>query len=376
MIDDEHIVRSSKDGESTPLEHLRKELEIIKENLDQELEEVDLDVQTEEVEIEEIIEAKDEYKESDPVAWVDWDFIIYFPESTIDEIGREGPNINRTKHGNLRHEYAHLVDLHFNNDDYDPVNPESTTDIKNAPKEAYAIFEELRVSSDHDGGYPFLRGGTAAPHWHSFVEVDSSGEINWIENNDPDADYSPPHTLGYYAAKTLEEAENKKCSDRAKAENEVRKRLLQTATVDGLISEISRAHEELGHPFYLDILEDISSQVADLELEEVERRLDEKTEKYEDKSDIGLEEYFQDYAFLESSKSIFEESLEYEVVKEIDLINTTYRKREPDSSFTEAVEKLEESLTGYGVDGNYQSEHIIIDEGSETSDEYLEWLPN
>ena len=346
------VIASSKDEDAEHLHVLEEELTEAKEQLEEDVE--DTIGERIEVELEEVLELRDDYKETDfdMIAGKD---VVGVSESCMDRIkrasGSSGITVPSYPKKTLRHEWAHIIDRKINEEEYNSIEVETPLDINQAPKEAYAIFEDLRVSSHSDMDYGLPRGFSAVTDWSFLTDVNETGDIVWNDNN---PGVHTPHRVGYYAAKTLEEAANKKFHDRKEAENSVRRKLLETTTVEGLLSEINEAHQELGHPFYIDVLDNVSSQVAGKDEYELTLEMAQKSNKYEGNPSIGLEEFYHDHALVQSYEAIHGGS-------------------------TESSEQLRQKLEKYRRNGdhdNFVSDNIIIDSGLGTSDEYLEWIPS
>jgi hypothetical protein len=344
------VISSSKDEDAEHLHVIEEELTESKEKLEEDVEDT-IDERIE-VELEEILELSDDYKDAD-FDMIAGRGVVGVSESCMERIKRASGDSEITVPSypkkTLRHEWAHNIDGEINKEEYSRIEVETPLDINNAPKEAYAIFEDLRVSSHSDMDYGLPRGFSAVKNWSFLTNIDEEGDIVWNDNN---PSVHTPHSVGYYAAKTLEEAANKKFDDRKEAENSVRRKLLETTTVEGLLSEISKAHQELGHPFYIDVLDNVSSQVAGKDEYELTVEMTQKTKKYDGNPSIGLEEFYRDHAIVQSYEAIHGGS-------------------------TESSEQLRQKLQKYrrtGDHDNFVSDNIMIDSGLGTSDEYLEWI--
>jgi hypothetical protein len=353
MLED-YAKRSSSDPEATHLHRLKNELEEIREDLEEDVEEST--GQEANPEFEEVVELEDDFHQNaDMVAGEN---VIGITGSYIERIRRAsgGFEVDRGIKETLRHEYAHLIDNLFNKEEYEELSVPSLNHINQAPKEAYAIFEDLRVS----GGsrYSFPRGLSAVKCWDFLTEVTEEAEVEWIDNQGAEAPFSAAHQVGYYAAKTIEEAANKRLGDRKEAENHVRQTLLDITTVNGLFEEVSEAHDTIGQPFYIDVLEETADEFGSAETKAIEEELSDRIKLYQNDGNIGPGEFYRDNALLR-----------------------IYKAR--GGTNQERAEVFEETLKDYRRENSeeYSSGNIFIrrnkiDLDGEEEEQYQEWLPD
>lgn len=352
MLED-YAKRSSSDPGATHLHKLENELEEIREDLEEDVEEST--GQEVNPEFEEVVELEDDFHQNaDMVAGENR---IGITGSYIERIRRasKGFEVDRGIKKNLRHEYAHLIDNLFNKEEYEELSVPSPKHINQAPKEAYAIFEDLRVSGDP--GYSFPRGFSAVKCWDFLTEVTEEAEVEWIDNEGANAPLSAAHQVGYYAAKTIEEAANKRLGGRKEAENYVRQTLLDITTVDGLFDEVSEAHDTIGQPFYIDILEQTAEEFGGAETNVMEEELSDRIKLYQNDGNVGLGEFYMDNALLRIYKA-------------------------KGGTNQERAEVFEETLKDYRRENSeeYSSDNIFIRNstisGEEEEEQYQEWLPD
>jgi hypothetical protein len=353
MVKD-YAKHSSSDPEATHLHKLENELEEIREDLEEDVEEST--GQEANPEFEEVVELEDDFHQNaDMVAGEN---VIGITGSYIERIRRAsgGFEVDRGIKETLRHEYAHLIDNLFNKEEYEELSVPSLNHINQAPKEAYAIFEDLRVSGD--SGYSFPRGLSAVKCWDFLTEVTEEGEIEWIDNEGAEASMSAAHQAGYYAAKTIEEAANKRLGGRKEAENYVRQTLLDITTVDGLFEEVSKAHDTISQPFYIDILEETANEFGGAETKAMEEELSDRIKRYRNGKNVDLTEFYRDKSLLRIYRS-------------------------EGGTNQERAEVFEETLKNYRRENSeeYSSDNIFIrsnrnDWDGEEEEQYQEWLPD
>lgn len=351
-MSEDYVKRSSSDLEATHLHKLEDELDEIKEELEGDIEEsVGQEVN---LEFEEVVELEDGFHEN--ANMVAGDNRIGITGSYIERIrkGSGGFEIDRGIRSSLRHEYAHLIDSLFNKEDYEEISVPSPNHINQAPKEAYAIFEDLRISGDP--GYSFPRGFSAVKSWDFLTEVTGEGDIEWEDNEGAEAPFSAAHQVGYYAAKTIEEAANQRLEDRKEAEDSVRKTLLEITTVDGLFEEVSEAHNTIGQPFYIDILENTVEEFSSAERKTIEEELSDRIERYQNDENVDLTEFYRDNSLLR-----------------------IYKTKEGTNQ--ERAEVFEETLKDCRRENSkeYSSDNIFIRTGivdREDEKQYQKWLPD